>query len=439
MRWQQPWWSMLVTVVLGGLVSTTLAGAAGEQFLPILSVREGAVRSLGIPRADGLIAYLTLLNERDGGINGVKLVWEECETVSDVERGVECYERLKAKGPTGAAAFILLGTPLASALLERATQDQIPLLTPGFGRTDAAEGRVFPYAFPAPSTYWSQNAAKIRFIGQRAGGMAQLKGRKIAHVYLDNAYGRETMPLLDQQAAQYGFTVQHLAVQPPGLDQKATWLRVKVAQPDWVILRSNGVMTWTALKEAAQVGVPRDTIVGSRPACSAQDMVPAGEAAIGYICVTFLATGTHFPLIQEVLTYVYARGKGPGPESDVGTDRWNLGVMDSVLVTEAIRTAMRHFGHQPLTGAQVQWGLDHLTLTTASLKELGAEGLFPPITLSCRDHEGGGSVRFQQWDGTQWTVLTDWIAPDQVLVRPLVEASAAKYAQEKGITPRVCP
>ena len=36
-------------------------------------------------------------------------------------------------------------------------------------------------------------------------------------------------------------------------------------------------------------------------------------------------------------------------------------------------------------------------------------------------------------------VLTDWIATDQALVRPLVEASAARYAQEKGITPRDCP
>ena len=78
-------------------------------------------------------------------------------------------------------------------------------------------------------------------------------------------------------------------------------------------------------------------------------------------------------------------------------------------------------------------------ITAASLKELGAEGLFAPPTLSCRDHEGGGSVKFQQWDGKQWTVLTDWIASDQALVRPLVEASAAKYAQEKGITPRTCP
>jgi branched-chain amino acid transport system substrate-binding protein len=48
-------------------------------------------------------------------------------------------------------------------------------------------------------------------------------------------------------------------------------------------------------------------------------------------------------------------------------------------------------------------------------------------------------VKFQQWDGTQWHAITDWMAPDQALVRPLVEASAARYAQEKGITLRHCP
>ena len=48
-------------------------------------------------------------------------------------------------------------------------------------------------------------------------------------------------------------------------------------------------------------------------------------------------------------------------------------------------------------------------------------------------------MKFQQWDGKQWHAITDWIAPDQALVRPLVEASAAKYAQEKGITLRDCP
>jgi branched-chain amino acid transport system substrate-binding protein len=438
MRIQHQWWSVLVAAVVVRLVSAT-AVEAGEQFLPILAIREGALKAVGIPRADGYIAYLTLLNARDGGINGVKLVWEECETVYDVTRGVECYERLKAKGPTGAAVVHPRGTAMTYALTERATHDKIPLLTPGFGRTDASDGRVFPYVFNPPTNYWSQNTAKIRFMGQQVGGMAQLAGLKIAHVYHDSDFGQETIAILDKQAAQYGFAVQHLAVQPPGLDQKETWRRVKAAQPDWVILRSVGVMTMAALKEAAQVGFPRDKIVGPSPSCAEQEMMRAGEAARGYICATWHAAGRHFPLIQEILHHVYARGQGPGPEGDVGTMRWNLGVLDGILTTEGIRRAMREFGHKPLTGAQVQWGLEHLTLTPAYLKELGAEGLIPPLTLSCHDHEGRGSVKFLQWDGKQWDPITDWIATDQALVRPLVEASAAKYAQEKSITPRGCP
>jgi branched-chain amino acid transport system substrate-binding protein len=138
-----------VAAVLGGLVGVTTV-AAGEQFLPVLTTREGAMRSLIIPQDNAYIDYLTLLNERDGGINGVKLVWEECETVRDVTRGVECYERLKRKGPTGAAAVHPLSTPLANALIERATHDQIPLLMISLGRSDAADGRVFPYVFNPP-------------------------------------------------------------------------------------------------------------------------------------------------------------------------------------------------------------------------------------------------------------------------------------------------
>src|SRR5215831_9840606 len=220
MRLKHQWWSVLVAVVLGGLVGVTSVGAAGEQFLPVLSQREGATKGIGIPFFEGYIAYLTLLNARDGGIHGVPLVWEECETVYDVPRGVECYERLKTKGPTGAAAMVLLGTPLTYALTERVMHDHIPLLPVGQGRSDASDGRVFPYIFNPPVNYWSLNTAKIRFIGQRVGGMEQLKGRKIAHVYADNDYGRETLPILDKQAAQYGFAVQHLAVPWPGLDQK---------------------------------------------------------------------------------------------------------------------------------------------------------------------------------------------------------------------------
>ena len=94
MHLQRQWWSGLVAAGLMGLVSVTSVAAAGAQFIPVLGVREGALKALGTQLTNGFIDYLTLLNERDGGINGVPLVWEECETVYDVGRSVECYEQI---------------------------------------------------------------------------------------------------------------------------------------------------------------------------------------------------------------------------------------------------------------------------------------------------------------------------------------------------------
>ena len=54
--------------------------------------------------------------------------------------------------------------------------------------------------------------------------------------------------------------------------------------------------------------------------------------------------------------------------------------------------------------------------------------MLPLRTLFCRDHEGGGGVKFQQWDGKQWTAIIDWVATDQAPVRPLIEASVVQYA-----------
>jgi branched-chain amino acid transport system substrate-binding protein len=74
MRLKHQWWSGLVAAVLGGLVGVTAVAAAGAQFLPLLGAREGAQRAGQIPWANGFIDYVTLLNARDGGINGVPLV-----------------------------------------------------------------------------------------------------------------------------------------------------------------------------------------------------------------------------------------------------------------------------------------------------------------------------------------------------------------------------
>src|SRR5215213_11174471 len=88
---------------IGVLAVSLPAAAQNEQFIPVLTYRTGAYAVSGVPYANGEVDYYRLINERDGGINGVRVVFEECETGYATDRGLECYERLKSKGPTGAA------------------------------------------------------------------------------------------------------------------------------------------------------------------------------------------------------------------------------------------------------------------------------------------------------------------------------------------------
>ena len=429
-------WSLLVFLCLAAPLAPADA-AEMEQFIPALIYRTGPYAAGGSGFFGGIEDYMTLLNLRDGGLGGVKLTWEECETAYNSDRGVECYERLKNKGPTGASVVHPLSTGITYRLIERATADKIPIISMGYGRTDASDGRVFPYVFPLVTNYWSQNTAKIKFIGMREGGMDKLKGKKIANLYHESSYGRETIPILNKQAEMYGFEVKHYPVPHPGLDQKSVWLDIgRRYKPDWVILRGWGVMNPTALKEAARVRFPATKILGVWWSGAEEDVIPAGKAAIGYVAAGFHPSGRDFPMIQEILDIVHGAGKGNISSARVGTIYHNRGIIAGILTTEAIRTAQAKFGQRPLTGEEVRWGIENLDITVARLKELGAEGLMSPIKISCFDHEGGGAVKFQEWDGNKWNVITDWIETDQSIVRPMIEASAAKYAREKGIALR---
>jgi branched-chain amino acid transport system substrate-binding protein len=413
--------------------------AQNEQFIPRLVYRTGPYAPNGIPFADGYADYLDMVNARDGGINGVKLTYEECETAYDNSKGVECYERLKGKGPTGAALVDPLSTGITYALIERATADKIPVVSMGYGRADASYGAVFPYVFTLPATYWAQADAMIKYVAAQDGGFDKLKNEKIALVYHDSAYGKEPIATLEKLAAKYGYTFDKFAVSPPGIDQKATWLQIRQKKPNWVFMWGWGVMNSTAIKEAAAVGYPMDHFIGVWWSGSEADVVPAGDAAKGYKSGTFHGAGTDYSVIKDVLKYVYEKGGGKTSKDKVGEVLYNRGVINAIYDTEAIRTAQEHFGKKPLKGEEVQWGYEHLNLTPARISALGADGLMVPVQLSCANHEGQGDVRIQQWDGQKWKFVSDWISPDRDMLNEMYKDSALAYAKEKGITPRDCP
>jgi branched-chain amino acid transport system substrate-binding protein len=421
------------------LIGQAPAQQASEQFIPLLVYRTGSYAPSGVPLANAMTDYFTLINQRDGGVNGVKLTWEECETAYNNDRGVECYERLKDRGPTGASIVNPLSTGIAYALIERASADRIPVLTMGYGRTDASDGRVFPYVFTLPATYWSQATVLIEFVGAELGGMDQLAGKKIALLYHDSAYGKEPIPTLQRLAETYGYELHLFPVAHPGLEQKSTWLQIgRQQKPDWVFVWGVGVMTTTAIKEAAAVGYPMGRMIGNWWSGAEHDVEPAGPSAIGYRSTTFTGQGDGFPIFQDIYELVYDKGLGAGERGKIGEVQYNRGIVNAVIMVEAIRTAQGKFSARPLTGEEVRWGLENLDLNEARLQELGIVGLTPPLKVSCADHEGTQPIRIQEWNGERWTPVSDWIMPLKDVVRPMIEASAAQYAKEHGITPRTC-
>jgi branched-chain amino acid transport system substrate-binding protein len=146
-----------------------------DLVFPSLSYRTGPYAAGGIPFADGYADYFTMLNERDGGIGGIMTKVPECETGYNTEKGVECYESTKGEG---ALVYQPLSTGITYQLIPKVTADGIPLHTMGYGRTSAANGKVFSHVFNYPANYWNGASVAINHLLETNGG--DIKGKKVA-------------------------------------------------------------------------------------------------------------------------------------------------------------------------------------------------------------------------------------------------------------------
>jgi branched-chain amino acid transport system substrate-binding protein len=417
-------------------VAPAKAAAAQEQFFPGLPYRTGPYAPNGVPWANGYSDYLKLINAK-GGINGVKIIYEECETGYDTARGVECYERLKGKHG-GATVFQPLSTGITFALTEKIPTDKIPMITSGYGRSDSADGGVFKWNFPLIGHYWVAGDVLLQHIAKQAGGWDKLKGKKIAVAYHDSPFGKELLPIVQERAATHGFTLQLLPIPAPGVEQKAIWLQVRQQRPDYVMLQTWGVMTATSIKEAIATGYPREKMFGTWWSGAEPDIKDIGAAAKGYNAVMMQhGAEPQSAVVKEILAKVHDKGQGTGPKAEVGEVLYMRGVVGAMLAVEGVRQAQEKYGKgKVMTGEQARWGYENLNLTQAKLDALGFKGVMRPVSTSCADHMGSAWARVHTWDGSKFVWASDWMQADEQIIKPLVKASADKYAAEKKITRR---
>jgi branched-chain amino acid transport system substrate-binding protein len=427
-----------VTLAQAKKAEPAAAKGGGEQFFPVLSYRTGAYAPNGIPFANGYVDYLKLINARDGGIGGVKIAFEECETGYATDKGVECYERLKGKGSTGATAFHPLSTGITFAVTDKSFTDKIPIITTGYGRADSVDGTVFGWNFPLGGTYWDAADMLVQHIGKKEGGLDKLKGKKIALVYHDSPYGKEPIALLETRAKMHGYELLLLPVTHPGVEQKATWLQVRQQRPDYVFLWGWGVMNSTSIKEAVATGYPREKMYGVWWSGAEPDVTPAGDGAKGYNALVFFAPAGQGQVHKDMIKHVYDKGQGAGKKEEIGDVLYNRGLGAAMVTVEAVRKAQVKYGRKPLTGEQVRWGLENLAIDAAAIKKLGFEGYMTPVSTSCVNHAGEAQAQVQTWDGKKWNVQPGVIHADNSIIKPMIKASAEKYAAEKKITKRDC-
>ncbi len=408
-------------VVLMGLalvagVGASPAMASHEIVIGLLCDRTGATQVVGVNLCPGSHDYVKLLNSK-GGVEGHKIKLIEVDHEYKVPPAVEAYERFKKEG---AVTVVLYGTPIAYALTQKVTEDRIPGITPGFGRSDATDGTRFPYIFPLMATYWSQATAAVQFAKEQLGG--SLKGKKIAYLFFDNPAGQEPIRVLEDLSALEGFQLKTFAVPPPGVEMGAQALDIAQRyRADFVITHLFGRSPSVSIKDLKRVGYPLRKVVSFVWGAAEADIEAAGGWAVaeGYNAIQFAGVGQDFPVIREIKEMYKKEGKEP-PKEMASTVYYNRGIVWVALQVEAIRNALKAKPDGKITGADVKAGYE-------KVKGVTLGGLVPPVELTPNDHEGGGWVEVWQAQGGKFVRLKAWYkAYPEILAKHIKEAGAKK-------------
>lgn len=415
------------------LLSFAAPAALADLVVPWLSYRTGPYSPGGIPLADGFTDYFTLLNERDGGIGGVPVRILDCETGYNTQKGVECYEATKGEG---ALVYSPLSTGITYQLIPKATADDIPVHSMGYGRTAAADGTIFSHVFNFPAHYWDGASIAVKHILNLNNG--DISGKKIGLVYHNSAYGKEPIRTLQELSAKHGYELMLVPVDHPGQEQKSQWLEIRREQPDYLLMWGWGVMNAVAIQEAANIRFPLENFIGIWWSGSENDVLPAGERSHGYKALALHGTGSDYPLFDDIKTYVHDTGKAAGAGDNLGTVLYNRAVYGGVLIAESIRKAQEIHGVGDITPAMMRDGLENLVITEEIMARNGLPNFGPSFEVTCENHGGPGIAMVQQWDANtgEWSIISDMIQSDKEVIDALVKEDSAAYAAENNIESR---
>ena len=416
----------LMASVLAAALGT--AAFAAELYTPNLSYRTGPFAATGIPLMNGQRDYFEMLNARDGGVGGMKVNFEECETGYSTEKGVECYEKTKGE----AIVTQPWSTGITLQVLPKTNVDKIPILAPGYGFSPMADGKTFQWAFNMPGGYWDAASMIVSYLDGQGG----LSGKKVAFLHLDHPYGKEPIPLLESKAAEMGF--EFLPI-PVGLkemqNQSAQWLQIRRERPDYVVMWGWGAMNAGAITEAVKTKYPMDQFIGVWWSGHDADLALVGDAGKGYKSISWSFPDTSAPIMADIQQHVVDAGKSLSNPEEMSGVFYGRGLVMSMILAEGIAAAQAEYDTAEINAEQLRWGLENLNITEERLAELGMSGMVPPFSTSCANHTGHAGGWMLEWDGAKFVKVSDHLKPDVSAYSDLVADKAAEYASANAPWP----
>ncbi len=415
-----------VAATLGAVMGTT--AMAEGLYAPNLAYRTGPFAATGIPLMNGQADYMNMLNARDGGIGGVMIDFDACETGYSTEKGVECYEKTKGK----AIVTQPWSTGITLQVLPKSNIDEIPILAPGYGFSPMADGKVFQWAFNTPLSYWDGASIILKYLQDQG----DLSGKKIAFLHLDHPFGKEPLPYLEQKAEAQGFELVPI---PVGLkemqNQSAQWLQIRRERPDYVIMWGWGAMNAGAITEAVKTKFPMENMLGVWWSGHDADLKIVGEDGKGYKSVSWSFPNPDAPVMADVKQHVVDAGNSQSNEEEMQGVFYSRGLVISAILAEGIAVAQEHTGTAEISPADLRWGLENLNFTEERLEELGMTGMVPPFSTSCANHTGHSGGWILEWDGSKFVKASDLIMPDSEAISELEMAKAQEYAEANAPWP----
>lgn len=392
--WQ---WLLVIVCVVSLLVLVVLVLVqVSDQFIVIFSYWVGLYGINGQLYYGGYVDYFNYINFKEGGVNGVKLFWEECEIEYNNVKGVECYECMKNKNLViyGIVInFMVIG--IFYVFIDKIVEDKVLLVMIGYGCIDVVDGLVFLYVFLLVIIYQMQVLVIVKYLVGKNNGL--LVGKKIVFLYYDLVYGKEFIVVLQVEFFIGKFKLVEILVVYFGNEQGVQWLCICQENLDYVIFWGWGVMNQIVLKVVQKVGYLCDKIVGFWWVGLEEDIIFVGDVVKGYLLVIWNVVGKDVFVIVDIDKVVYGVGKGNMQDKNkFGFIFYNCGVLVVIVMVEVVCMVQDKYGKgKVMSGEQVCWGFENFNIIDVCLKVLGVIGLLFEIKILCDNYEGLGKVKIQ--------------------------------------------